>query len=175
MRVLSSKYYVLCIKKIHDTYYKMHATNQGFSVLEVILATALFVIFSGGIVAVVLQGLDSNRLGEEQTVASQYATEGIEAVRSIKNQSFAFLANSASLGVTSSGGLWNFSGTNNTFGKYTRVLAVSDVQRDGSGNIVASGGTLDTSTKKVTSTVSWNFTPTRNNSVALATYLTNWH
>lgn len=150
-------------------------STKSFSVIEVILAAALFVILSTGAVSVILQGLDSNRLGEEQTIANQYASEGIEAIRSIKNQAFTNLVNSAGVGVTQSGGVWIFSGSNNVLSsKYTRVLTVSDVQRDGSGNIVTSGGTLDPLTKKITSTVSWNFTPTRSDSVALTSYLTDW-
>lgn len=155
--------------------YAKKYNQKGFSVVEVILAAALFMILATGSVAVILQGLDSNRLGEEQTVATQYASEGIEATRSIKNQNFASLVNSAGTGISRVGTVWTFSGSNNTLSsKYIRVLTVSDVQRDGSGNIVASGGTLDPLTKKVTSTVSWNFTPTRSNSVVLNTYLTNW-
>jgi len=53
-------------------------------------------------------------------------------------------------------------------------LTVSDVQRDGSGNIVVSGGTLDPDTKNVVSTASWNVNSARANSVVLTTYLTNW-
>lgn len=152
-----------------------NTSQEGFSVIEVILAAALFMILATGSVAVILQGLDSNRLGEEQTVANQYASEGIEAARSIKNQAFTSLVNSVGTGIIQGGGVWTFSGSNNVLSsKYTRVLTVADVQRDGSGNIVASGGTLDPLTKKITSTVSWNFTPTRSNSVVLTSYLANW-
>lgn len=150
--------------------------QAGFSVIEVILAAALFMILATGSITVILQGTDSNRLGEEQAVANQFAAEGIEAVRSIKNQSFANLVNSAGTGVIRFGGVWGFNliPNNDPTGKYTRVLTVSDVQRDGIGNIVASGGTLDSLTKKITSTVSWNFTPTRANSVQLTSYLSDW-
>ncbi|OGH16612.1 MAG: hypothetical protein A3C97_02575 [Candidatus Levybacteria bacterium RIFCSPHIGHO2_02_FULL_37_11] len=155
--------------------------KNGFSVIEVILAAALFMIIATGSITVILQGLDSNRLGEEQTVANQYATEGMEAVRSIKNQNFANLVNSAGTGVAQSGGVWIFSGTNNTntfnpVGKYTRAIKVESVYRDAvppAGNIVTSG-TLDPDTKKITSTVSWNFTPSRANSVQLISYLSDW-
>lgn len=150
---------------------------KGFSVIEVLLAAAIFMIFSIVSGTVVLQGFSGNRLGEEQTVANQYAAEGLEAVRSIKNQTFSNLVNSVGTGILQSGGVWTFAGGNNQFGpsnKYTRVLTVSDVQRDGSGNIVASGGTVDPLTKKITSTVSWNFSPTRADSVVLNSYLTNW-
>jgi len=149
--------------------------ERGFSVVEVILAAALFMILATGSIAVILQGLDSNRLGEEQAVASQFAAEGIEAVRSIKNQNFALLVNSLGTGTKRQDSVWAFFGNNNILNsKYTRVLTVSDVQRDGSGNIVASGGTLDKLAKKITSTVSWNFSPTRPNSIVLTSYLTDY-
>lgn len=153
-----------------------HMTQKiGFSVIEVILAAALFVILSVGAIVAVTQGGLSNRLGEEQAIATQYASEGIEAARSIKNQNFSNLINSAGTGIVRAGSVWSFSGSNNVFNSaYTRVLTVSDTQRDVNGNIVASGGTVDPLTKKITSTVSWNASPTRNNSVILTTYLTNW-
>lgn len=149
--------------------------HKGFSVIEIILAVAIFVILSSGVMTVILQGLDSNRLGEEQTIANQYASLGMEAVRSIKNQNFAGLVNSAGTGIASISGVWAFSGASNTLAsKYTRVLKVEDVNRDVSGNIVSGSGTLDAYTKKISSTVSWNFTPTRANSVVLTSYLTDW-
>ena len=149
--------------------------SSGFSVIEVILAAALFMIIATGSITVILQGTDSNRLGEEQAVANQYAAEGMEAVRSIKNQNFANLVNSAGTGIAQVGNVWTFSGGSNILSsKYTRVIKVENVYRDISGNIVSSGGTLDTKTKKITSTVVWNFGPTRANSVVFTSYLTNF-
>jgi len=153
--------------------------TAGFSVIEVMIAAAVFIIFASGSVAVVLQGFDFNRTGAEMTIANQYASEGIEAIRSLKNQSFGNLTSTfcvTGTGLNQVGGLWVLtgSGTSDVFQKYTRVIKICDTQRDGSGNIVNSGGQVDTSTKKVTTTVSWNLTPTRTNSIVLTTYLTNW-
>lgn len=148
--------------------------EHGFSVIEVILAGALFVLFSVGITSAILLGLDANRVSGEQTIATQYATEGMDSARSIRNQSYANLVNSTGTGVALSGGVWTFSGSNTTFDKYTRVLTVADVQRDTNGNIVVSGGTTDTDTKKIISTVTWNVNSARSNSVVLTSYLTNW-
>jgi len=154
---------------------KKEKTNKGFSIIEVILAAAIFVIFSGGAVALVLHSFSSTRLAKEQLIANNYASEGIDAVKSIGNQSYASLVNTVGVGVSvTGGGVWTFSGTNNTFDKYTRVITVSDVQRDGSNNVVASGGTLDANTKKITSTVTWNFSPNRNKTITLTSYITNW-
>lgn len=149
--------------------------QKGFTVVEIILSVIVFFIFSSGAVAIVLQGLDANRLGREQTIATEYATEGLEAVWSIKNQSYSSLISTPSAGLARSiAGTWLFSGTSNVLNKYTRTITIADVQRDGSGNIVASGGTNDPDTRKITSTVSWSVTPGRNDSVVLSTYLTNW-
>lgn len=158
--------------------YKRSTINnqQGFSVIEVILAAALFMIFSTGAMVVVLQGFSGNQLGAEETIANQFAAEGVEAIKSIKNQAFANLINTNATGVTRNAGVWALNGTQDilTSGKnYTRVIKIEDVFRDASGNIVGAG-TLDTLSKKITATASWNASPTRNNSVVLTTYLTDW-
>ena len=149
---------------------------KGFSLVEILLAVALFSVFSVGVISLVLQGWNTARLAQENSVAKEYASEGIEAARSIKNQSFASLINTSSTGIVQSGGVWTFSGTNNTFdsNKFTRTIAVADVYRDVSNNIVATGGTLDPLSKKITSTVNWNISPTRADSSVISTYLTNW-
>src|SRR3989344_3870113 len=66
-------------------------SQKGLSILEVILASAIFITFASGAAITVIQGLNSNRQGAEFTVATQYAAEGIEAVKSIKNQAYATL------------------------------------------------------------------------------------
>lgn len=149
--------------------------RQGFSIIEVIFAAAIFVIIASGTVTAVIQGFDMNRNGAENTVATQYATEGMEAMRSLRNQNFTNLTNTASTGILRNGsGIWTLSGANNTFEKYTRAISISDVFRDVSGNIVESGGTIDSLSKKITSTVNWNFTGQRPETLTLTTYLTNW-
>ena len=120
-------------------------TKKGFSIVEIVLAAALFAIFSVGAVGLVVQGLEANRLAAEQAIANQFAAEGLEMARAVRNQNFS--------------GLSGFSGTNNTFEKYTRTIASTSVDAD---------------TYKITSTVSWAVKAGRNNSVVLNTYLTNW-
>lgn len=159
------------------TFYLLSLTKNraGFSVVEVILSVAIFLIFSSGAVSVILQGFEANRLGSEEAAATQFASEGIEAARSIRDQAYTNLVISAGTGVVkNANGVWAFGGTNNTLSKYTRVITIASVQRDAGGNIVASGGVVDANTKKITSTVTWQFGPTRNDSVVLTTYLTNW-
>lgn len=157
------------------------STQRGFSLIEVILAAAIFITFAVAAMVAVISGLNANRLGGEVTIANQYNTEALEAVRSIRNQSFATLASKAGLGnqgLAVSGGVWTFDGsTSDTLAsdtRFARSVAVTSVQRDGSGNIVASGGTVDANTYKVTATTTWNFNTARPESAIFTTYLTNW-
>lgn len=150
--------------------------KKGFSLVEIILAVALFTIFITGIVTLVLQGFSSNQLGNEQTIANQYSSEGLEAVRSIRNQDYSNLINTVGSGITrNAGNVWQLSGANNILDKYTRIITIGDVNRDVSGNIVpAPTGTPDSDTKKITSTTFWTVVGARNNSIALTSYLTNF-
>ena len=152
--------------------------NLGFGIVEVIVAMSIFIIIAVTAVTTIIGSFSTNRLGDEETKATLIAQEGLEAARSIKNQGWAnpFLGTlcTSGCGVSISGGVWSWLGSSNTSGNFTRIITVANVQRNGGSDIVTSGGTDDPDTKKVTSTVTWNFTPARNNTVSLATYLTNF-
>src|SRR3989344_3895307 len=157
-------------------------TQKGFSILEVILAAAIFVFLGSSAVIVVIQGLNTNRLGAEYSVATQFASEGIEGVRSIKNRDFAALVDTAGCGIVrdkvQGQDVWTFQAsctdnrlTHNSADEYIRTIKVEPVYRNGvppAGDIVApESGTLDLNTKKITSTVTWNFTSNRPETVTL--------
>lgn len=148
---------------------------RGQMVIEIIVAVSIFAIIAATSIMVIVGSLSTARLAEEESQATFIATEGLEAVKSIRDQGWINLVN-GSYGIASGSGSWVFSGSSDSdpSGKYTRVVSVVSVSRDGSGNIAASGGTVDPETKKITSTVSWDFTPTRQNSVIINLYLTNW-
>jgi len=133
----------------------------------------LFTIIAGGAAGVVIQAFSSIRLGEEETKATFLASEGLEAVRAIQERDFWDLV-AGTHDLDNSTGKWELSGTQNTFGKYTRKIVISNIYRDGNGNIVTSGGILDLYTKRVEAVVTWDFTPTRHNTVRLPTYFTYW-
>lgn len=146
--------------------------NKGFGLIEIIVAVGIFATVAVTGLTTILHSFSINRLGEEQTIAQNYASQGLEAVRSLRKQGWSNLVN-GTYGLSSAGGSWVFSGSSDSLGKLTRTVTVSTGNRDISGNI-AEVGTSDQDLKKVTSTVTWNFGPTRNNSVVLTEYLTNY-
>lgn len=148
-------------------------TKNGFGLLELIISLGLFVVIAVSGIATIANALVINRLSDNQTAAFLYAKRGIEAIRSIRNQGFINLY-PGDYGLSSASGTWALSGTSDTEGKYNRVVKLETVGRNASGNIVASGGTIDPEVIKATSTVTWDFSPTRNLTVSLSEYLTNF-
>lgn len=150
-------------------------TLKGFSLIELMLAGAVFAVFATGIIGVLLNGFEVDRLGEETTIATAYATEGLEAVRSIKAKSFDDLTMTGATGLAREHDDWVLTGNENTSGKYTRTIAITEVNRDWDGTIdERSGFDVDPDTKRVTVTVSWNVVPSRTDSVVLNTFFTRW-
>jgi type II secretory pathway pseudopilin PulG len=148
---------------------------RGQMVIEVIVAVSIFAIIAASSVMAIVGSLSTARLAEEESQATFIASEGLEAVKSIRNQAWASLVTGPH-GASKASGVWAFLGTADVDPslKFTRVINIADVGRDANGNIIGSGGTADPETKKITATVSWDFTPTRHNSVVMNLYLTNW-
>ena len=97
----------------------------------------------------------------DKVKALEFAQEGIEAVRSMRDGSFTDNISVLTFGSTYyaviSGGKWTLSASNPGVlsGKFTRTVVVNNVSRDINDNIVTAGGTNDPKTKKVVVTVSW--------------------
>lgn len=158
-------------------------TKIGFGIIETIVAMGIFLIIVATAGSAMVNSQVISRLGAEETKAMFFAQEGLEAVRSIKNQAWgnlAVLGNGCSDlktgGVTQAGGTWQWKDTPDGADdpRFTRNISISNVCRDGQGLIVESGGTYDENTKKISSTVNWNFIGSKINSLNFKTYLTDW-
>lgn len=141
--------------------------------IEVLVALAIFSIIALIVSTLFLGGLESLSAGDQLSRATAVTQEGLDAVRSIRDNKWTDLVN-GDHGLDASGGIWVLSGTSDTVDEFTRVVTISDVERDGSGNIVATGGTVDGRTKLITVTVSWSARGGVQ-STSASTYLTDWN
>ncbi|MFA6308039.1 MAG: prepilin-type N-terminal cleavage/methylation domain-containing protein [Patescibacteria group bacterium] len=151
-----------------------HKIN-GFSLVEVIIALGVFSILAAGVFNIVTSSYKNFYGVGDKQVISEFAQEGMEIVRAIRDNSWQDIENVSGAGnqgvSKASAGYWQFSGTSNTLGVLTRTIAISDVSRDSNNEIVLSGGTNDPSTKKVVVTV----TGTGISDYVLTVYLTDWN
>lgn len=143
------------------------------------IAVAIAVMFFLAIYEMILfaNKITANSLRRVEAV--NFAQEGIEAVRTIRDESWstnlAGVALDTNYYLLISGGKWTLTQTAQPAlnGIFTRTVKFYSVNRDVNGNIVSSGGVLDSKTKRAVSTVSWTERGTSYN-VSLETYITNF-
>ncbi|MBL1434246.1 hypothetical protein COB87_001590 [Candidatus Wolfebacteria bacterium] len=133
-------------------------TNQGFFLVEALLATSLFALIITGFVGAFLYGQESTMLSGNRAQAVFLAEEGLEAVRNIRDDNFSNLTD-GNHGITISGNEWVFAGTTDVQDIFTRQIEI---------------GTIDTDRKIATSTVLWQQNQQRQGSVSLVAYFNNW-
>ncbi len=147
--------------------------ERGQTVIEVLVAVSIFAALSTSAVFLILGGFESVRYGGDAEVATAFAQEGIDAARSIANQGWGELPVGGPYGMSSASGFWELSGSGDVSGNFSRTVSVSQVYRDGGGNI-APAGTLDPRTKKITAQVTWETMVGRPNLLNLISYFTLW-
>ena len=163
-------------KPSHISVIRIAMNNKGQSLLEVIVAMAIFALISAAMITLSLGGFTALEQGGEHTEAKALAQEGIEAVRAIRDSAWNELIYTTS-SVSVSSTQWVFDGEDSieTIGQYTRTISFSDVCRDVSDDIaVCPGDYTDIHSKKVSSVVTWEVRPGVSNSVQQFGYLTNW-
>ena len=144
------------MKKVFST--SNIVNDKGFSLVEVILASALFLIIVTTFIGSYLYGQESTALSGSRARATLIAEEGLEAVRNIRDNNFDNL-NNGTHGLSSSNNIWELNGSDDTTDIFTREIEISEINND---------------EKEITSTVTWQQTETRNGLIALSTTLTNW-
>ena len=133
---------------------------KGFSLVEVILSSAVFVLLVTALSGAYLYGQESTALAGNLARASMLTEEGLEAVRNIRDggNGVANLLN-GTYGLTTTGNIWNLSGSSDTNGIFTRSVTISNV---------------DSKRKLVTSNVTWQQNGQRTGIASASTYLTVW-
>lgn len=151
---------------------------RGFSLLEIFGIITLLALLIPAAYALITLSTRSIASSARDVEAVYLAKEGIEAVRMIRGQGWDAgivpLANGVTYYPVLSGTNWTVSASNPGFllGRYTRMVQISAVSRDGNGDIVPSGGLNDPNSRLVTATVSWQDRGTTR-TVTLRSYLTN--
>lgn len=132
--------------------------RRGFSIVEALLAGALFSLIVTALMGALMYGEESTVTAGARARAAFLADEGLEALRNIRDANFVNLVDGPH-GLATSGNQWVLSGVQDVIGAFTRTLEIS---------------TLNSNTKIVSSTVTWQATGQRTGSIALTTRLTNW-
>lgn len=150
--------------------------NKGQSILEVILALAVFALFAAAMVSLILGSFETLGRGGDYLAAAALAEEGIEAARSIRDGAWNESVFNQSA-ATSTSGEWQFvgEGTDEQLGKFHRVLTFSPVCRDGSLNLtICPAGQVDLHSREARAVIDWINPVGTAAAVERQTLFTNW-
>ncbi|MBT4917263.1 prepilin-type N-terminal cleavage/methylation domain-containing protein [Candidatus Peregrinibacteria bacterium] len=149
--------------------------QKGFSIIEVLLALAMFSIVTVGILYMSIDTMHRDITISTNQEALLYAQEGLEVSRNIADKSFLSLAN-GDHGLQLDSGEWSFIVAPEAVDSfYDRTINVSDVYSDESGNIDEDSGTFfDPDVKKVIVEIEWLEGGVIPKSVELSSYVTDW-
>lgn len=136
-------------------------TNRGFSLVEIVVACAIISVCTFALLSGASKGVTLSSYALRQAQGNTLLEEGAEAVKSIRDAAWANISG-LTIGTTyylsydTGTNVWSPSLDASTIDSiFTRTIVLSAVYRDANDDIVASGGTLDAGTKKVTVNVSW--------------------
>lgn len=131
---------------------------SGFSLVEVILASAVFILLVTALIGAYLYGEQATILAGNRARAVMLAQEGIEAVRNIRDFNFTNLAD-GTYGLSTVGNQWSLSGSSDISDIFTRQIIIFSI---------------NPTRKSVTANVSWQQNPQRTGLVSLTSRFVNW-
>lgn len=140
--------------------------------MEVLVAIALAGVMLPTLAAAIVTAHAGKASSIQQLQATSLLREATEAVRVVRESGWNNVSNNGTYHPVVSGNTWALASGSETIGGLSRQIVISSAQRNSAGAIVASGGTIDPSTKHVVVTVSW--TRPVNGAVSSDTYLSRW-
>ncbi len=152
---------------------KPHSRNQrGASLVEVLVAIGITSIMLPAILTALISANAAKPAAQQQALASGFLRSLTEETRSVRESGWSNIATNGTYHPITSANAWTLASGSATSGNFTQQIVISDVQRDSSGTIVSSGGTIDPNTKLVTATVSW--TKPIGSSISSQAYFSRW-
>ena len=147
-----------------------------FSIIEMLVAIAIFsMIASVGVIAV-LHANSMARLGAERTSAIFLAEEAFEAIHSIKRRSwndFSAIDCSAGCTLDESTGSWELSQGVDNSSDFRRTVYINNAYRNATGELVSIGN-LDENLKEVEVVMEWDFIGDKVNSFSTKKYIVHY-
>lgn len=151
---------------------KLQGRQRGATLVEVMVAIALAGVLLPGLATALVTANAGRPATSQQLQAASLLREATEAVRVRREAGWANIPTTGTYFPAISGNTWTLTAGSQTVNGFTRQIVFSTVQRNSSGQIVASGGTVDPSTIKAVATVSW--TTPYSSSISSEAYITRW-
>jgi prepilin-type N-terminal cleavage/methylation domain-containing protein len=153
--------------------YRRSRRLSGFTLLEMIISLAFIAILLLGASEVFYLSLNTVDRSRQYTTAELMAHDLLELVVSKRNEDWNSLVPGQYYFVDDLVSGIGFASGSENIEEFNRSVYITAVYRDGGGNIVTSGGTLDIDSMKAEAVVTWN-DRFAGREIRLVEYLTNW-
>lgn len=157
---------------------KKEKQNKGILVIELLVTIAIIIIALSALLGAGAFSLKASGIWKKTQEAELLAKEAMEAARNFRDGT---TWNTNGLGTITLGASyhpaktgdnppkWTLISGEETINGHSRKIVFQNALRDGSGNIIESGGTADPETKKITTSVSAGSL-----NIEFISYLSNW-
>lgn len=151
----------------------------GFALVEILVGIGITAVLLATFATLIVQSKKISRQSRDEFLALLYLREAVEITKDLEMSDWAEFENPDCQAPSvchpaASGNVWKtFPDEETVGGIFHRTISFSGVYRDPAGfpnEIVASGGTLDPNTKKITATIAWN-NGSENRTRSLETYV----
>lgn len=134
--------------------------KNGQSLVEILVSLGIFSLVLTSIFTLFFGGRNLSVDSATAQNAAEYASEGLEAIRTMRDRDWTSLADGQH-GLVLVGGQWEFTTTTDSDSRdiFTRVVHISEI---------------DENTKQASSSVTWQVDPLRPQKIELFERLTNW-
>lgn len=146
---------------------------KAFSTLEVVTATAFLAVLLAGSYSIFSMSLNTVEKARQYTLAEFYAHDLLEMTLAKRNEDWNSLATGTYHFIEDPVTGLEFASGSETVGIFTRSVQLVNANRNGTGDLVISGGTPDPYTFMALSAVTWSYRG-QNYQVNLQQMFTNW-
>lgn len=150
----------------------MRTEQAGQALVELLVAMGISAILLPAMATAFVASREGRAQQFQRMQASTLLRETNEAVRSIREKGWSQFAVNGTYYPTITSSTWSLTAGTQSVNGFTRQVVIADAQRNASGALVTSAGTVDPSTKKVTVTISW--TTPRVSSISNEAYFTRY-
>lgn len=140
---------------MHLMNFPINTKRKGQSLVELLIASGLTIVMLSALITGLITGRSDVANESDRLLAVGLAREAEEAIRSIRETGWSAIATNGTYYPSVSSGVWTLVSGSEDINGFRREIVIDDTQRDSSGVIVESGGTVDPSTKFVLVQVSW--------------------
>ncbi|MBA3679124.1 type II secretion system protein [Candidatus Saccharibacteria bacterium] len=136
--------------------------KSGFSLVEVVLAIAVFALIGSIVVSAFVYGRQATQQAGDRSRAAELSSETLEAVRNISNPNYSNLSsytNGTTYYLAINANQWQLTTTPTTIDNFTRTVVFSDGPNG---------------SRQANTNITWQITPLRTGSVSAITYFANW-